>query len=73
MFATKIVLPYEAQYAGHRETEKRHKETRDRLQQRERKLAERQSSPSLVPEHVVEYEKAKAASVGLPRARACAQ
>jgi hypothetical protein len=42
---TKFVLPYESQYTGHREAEKRHKETQDWLRRREPKVV----SPSIVP------------------------
>jgi hypothetical protein len=48
MFAmSKIVLPYEPDYVGHREAEKRRQETKEWLRQRERELAEQ--SPSIVP------------------------
>jgi hypothetical protein len=57
MLATsKIVLPYEPDYVGHTEAEKRHRETKDWLRQRERELADR--SPSIVPEHAAEHDKA---------------
>jgi hypothetical protein len=45
---SKIVLPYEPDYIGHREAEKW-------LRQRERELAER--SPSIVPERTPETDK----------------
>jgi hypothetical protein len=45
---SKIVLPYEPDYVGHREAEKWRQETKDWLRRRERELAER--SPSIVPE-----------------------
>jgi len=45
---SKIVLPYEPDYVGHHEAEKRSRETKEWLRQRERDLAER--SPSIVPE-----------------------
>jgi hypothetical protein len=45
---SKIVLPYEPDYVGHREAEKRRQETKEWLRRRERELAER--SPSIVPE-----------------------
>jgi hypothetical protein len=38
---SKIVLPYEPDYVGHREAEKRRQETKEWLQRRERELAER--------------------------------
>jgi hypothetical protein len=44
---SKIVLPYEPDYVGHREAEKRRQETKEWLRERERELAER--SPSIVP------------------------
>jgi hypothetical protein len=53
---SKIVLPYEPQYTGHREAEKRRKQTREWLRRRERELAERHLAPSIVPEHAREHE-----------------
>ena len=53
---SKIVLPYEPDYVGGREAERRRKETKQWLRRRERELAE-QSSP-LAPEHAPEDEKA---------------
>jgi hypothetical protein len=47
---SKIVLPYEPDYVGHREAEKRRQETKEWLRQRERELAGR--SPSIVPERL---------------------
>ena len=38
---SKIVLPYEPDYVGHREAEKRRQETKEWLRRRERELAER--------------------------------
>jgi hypothetical protein len=55
MSKTKIVLPYEPDYVGHREAEKRRRETKEWLRQRERDLAER--SPSIVPERTPEPDK----------------
>ena len=52
---SKIVLPYEPDYVGHREAEKRRQETKEWLRQRERELAER--SPSIVPERTPETDK----------------
>jgi hypothetical protein len=47
MFQTsKFILPYEPGYTGHWEAEKRRKETREWLRQREREIA----APSIVPE-----------------------
>jgi hypothetical protein len=43
---SKFILPYEPGYTGHWEAEKRRKETREWLRQRERDLA----APSIVPE-----------------------
>jgi hypothetical protein len=54
---SKIMLPYEPEYVGHREADERRRRTKEWLQLRERELAER--SPSIVPEHVSEQEKAK--------------
>jgi hypothetical protein len=36
--ASNFILPYEPQYTGHREEEKRREETREWLRQREREL-----------------------------------
>jgi hypothetical protein len=47
--ASKIVLPYEAQYVGHRDAEERRKAVSKWLQQRERELDEH-PSPSVVPD-----------------------
>ena len=38
---SKIVLPYEPDYVGHREAEKRRQETKEWLRRREREFAER--------------------------------
>jgi hypothetical protein len=47
MFQTsKFILPYEPGYTGHWEAERRRKETREWLRQREREIA----APSIVPE-----------------------
>jgi hypothetical protein len=43
---SKVLLPYEPGYTGHWEAEKRRKETREWLRQREREIA----APSIVPE-----------------------
>jgi hypothetical protein len=53
---SKIVLPYEPHYIGHRQAEARRKETKEWLRQRERELAER--APPLAPEHKSEEEAA---------------
>lgn len=47
--ASRIVLPYEPQYVGHRDAEERRKAVSKWLQQRERELDEH-PSPSVVPE-----------------------
>ena len=52
---SKIVLPYEPDYVGHREVAKRRQETKEWLRQRE--LAER--APSIVPERTPEPDKAR--------------
>jgi hypothetical protein len=57
MVATSIILPYEPGYVANKEADKRRKETKERLQQREREFAERQP-PSIVPERL------RASSVG---------
>ncbi len=54
---SKIVLPYEPDYVGHREAEKRRQETKEWLRQRERELAER--SPSIVPERAPDPDSEK--------------
>jgi hypothetical protein len=51
-------LPYEPGYVANKEADKRRKETKERLQQREREFAERQQPPSIVP------ERHRASSVG---------
>ena len=53
-----IILPYEPGYVANKEADKRRKETKERLQQREREFAERQQPPSIVPERL------RASSVG---------
>ena len=60
MVATsKIILPYEPGYVANKEADKRRKETKERLRQRERECAERQQQPPLiVPERL------RAVSVG---------
>ena len=59
MVATsKIILPYEPGYVANKEADKRRKETKEQLRRRERKFAERQQPPLIVPERV------KTASVG---------
>ena len=55
---SKIVLPYELGYVGNKEADKRRKETKERLRQREREFAERQQPPLIVPERL------RTASVG---------
>ena len=53
MVATsKIILPYEPGYVANKEADKRRKETKERLRQRERKFAERQQPPLIVPERL---------------------
>ena len=46
---SKIILPYEPGYTGHWEMEKRRKETRDWLRERERQVRDRMNAPSIVP------------------------
>jgi hypothetical protein len=59
MVATsQIILPYEPGYVGNKEADKRRKETKERLRQRERGFAKRQQPPLIVPERL------RAASVG---------
>jgi hypothetical protein len=47
--ASKIVLPYEPQYVGHRDAEERRKAVSEWLRRRERELDEHHS-PSVVPD-----------------------
>jgi hypothetical protein len=47
--ASKIVLPYEPQYVGHRDAEERRKAVSEWLRLRERELDEH-PSPSVVPD-----------------------
>ena len=59
MVATsKTILPYEPGYVANKEADKRRKETKERLRQREREFAERQQPPLIVPERL------RASSVG---------
>ena len=59
MVATsKIILPYEPGYVANKEADKRRKEAKERLRQREREFAERQQTALVVPEQL------RAASVG---------
>ena len=53
MVATsKIILPYEPGYVANKEADKRRKEIKERLRQRDREFAERQQPPLIVPERV---------------------
>jgi hypothetical protein len=53
MVATsKIILPYEPGYVGNKEANKRQKDTKERMRQREREFAERQQPPLIVPERL---------------------
>jgi hypothetical protein len=56
LLMSKIVLPYEPEYVGGRDAEKRRKETKEWLRNRERELA---NSLSIVAEHAPEDEKAR--------------
>jgi hypothetical protein len=47
--ASKIVLPYEPQYVGHRDAEERRRAVSEWLRQRERQVDEH-NAPSVVPE-----------------------
>jgi hypothetical protein len=51
-------VPYEPGYVANKEADKRRKETKERLRQREREFAERQQPPLIVPERL------RAVSVG---------
>ena len=60
--ASGVLLPYDPQYTGHREAEKRRQETGEWLRQRELKLPEPdqgQELPSIVPDHQCERDEAK--------------
>ena len=46
---SKIILPYEPGYTGHWEMEKRRKETRDWLHERERQVRDRMNAPTIAP------------------------
>jgi hypothetical protein len=48
--SSKVILPYEPGYTGHWEMEKRRKETRDWLREREQQVRDRMNTPSIVPE-----------------------
>ncbi len=45
-----IILPYEPGYVGNKEANKRQKDTKERMRQREREFAERQQPPLIVLE-----------------------
>jgi hypothetical protein len=45
---SKVILPYEPGYNGHWEMEKRRKETRDWLREREQQVRDRMNTPSIV-------------------------
>ncbi len=51
---SKFMLPYEPQYAGHRDAKKQHKDARDRLRE-----TRETTSPHLVPEPAREDDKTK--------------
>jgi hypothetical protein len=49
--SSKVILPYEPGYTGHWEMEKRRKETREWLREREQQLMrDRIKAPSIVPQ-----------------------
>lgn len=48
---SKVILPYEPDYVGHRQADERRKEVKEWLQRREREY-----SPSIVPDHAPERE-----------------
>ena len=56
---SKIVLPYEPDYVGGREAEKRRKETQEWLRQRELEVASKRSPPIVPAEQTTENDKAK--------------
>ena len=47
---SKIILPYEPGYVANKEADKRRKETKERLRQREREFAQRRQPPSILPQ-----------------------
>jgi hypothetical protein len=47
---SKVILPYEPGYTGHWEMEKRRKETREWLREREQRMRNRIKAPSIVPQ-----------------------
>jgi hypothetical protein len=49
---SKIILPYEPGYVANKEADKRRKETKERSWQRQRKFAQRQQPPSIVPQRL---------------------
>jgi hypothetical protein len=53
--ASKIILPYEPEYVGHRQADERHKQIREWLRKRERELAGR--SPPLVAKQPAKQKK----------------
>jgi hypothetical protein len=56
---SKIVLPYEPDYVGDREAEKRRKQTQEFLRHRELEVASTRSSPIVPSEHTPESDKVK--------------
>jgi hypothetical protein len=56
---SKIVLPYEPDYVGGREVEKRRKQTQEWLRQRELEVASMRSPPIVPSEQTAENEKVK--------------
>jgi hypothetical protein len=56
---SKIVLPYEPDYVGGREAEKRRKQTQEFLRHRELEVASTRSSPIVPSEHTPESDKVK--------------
>ena len=56
---SKIVLPYEPDYVGGREAEKRRKQTQAWLRERELELASTLSPPIVPSEHAPQNEKVK--------------
>jgi hypothetical protein len=56
---SKIVLPYEPDYVGGREAEKRRKQTQEFLRERELQVASTRSPPIVPSEHTPESDKVK--------------
>jgi hypothetical protein len=63
---SKIVLPYEPDYVGGREAEKRRKETQEWLRQRELEVASTRSPPIVPSQNTPESKEARPSSTRRP-------